>query len=105
MLRFVQKFNFCFFQFSILSNLSKPGNIALFFIYKQLSQVERKFMKNVDDVILDASEKTLKKLQELDMKTQLSSITFYDAYAAAHDLHKNESPHSRTKVFHKSKRL
>ena len=47
-----------------------------------MSEVEREYIKSVDDIILKASGKTLKKLQELDMKTQLNLNTFYDAYAS-----------------------
>ncbi len=46
-----------------------------------MSQVEREFIKSVDDTILKASGKALKKLQELDLKTQLRVNSFYDAYA------------------------
>jgi len=46
-----------------------------------MSTVEREFFKSVDDLILKASGKTLKKLQELDIKTQLHADTFYDAYS------------------------
>ena len=45
-----------------------------------MSEIEREYMKNVDDAILNASGKTLKKLQKLDKKTQLQANTFYDAY-------------------------
>ena len=46
-----------------------------------MSEVEREYIKSVDEAILKASGKTLKKLQQLDMKTQLHSNTFYDAYS------------------------
>jgi hypothetical protein len=54
-----------------------------------MSEVEREYIKSVDDTILTASGKALKKLQELDIKTQLYSNTFYDAYAI-HKEHKKE---------------
>ncbi len=50
-----------------------------------MSQVEREYIKSVDDAILNASGKTLKKLQELDLKTQLHVNSFYDAFATQHD--------------------
>ncbi len=46
-----------------------------------MSQVEREFIKSVDDAILNASGKSLKKLQDLDLQTQLRANSFYDAYA------------------------
>ena len=39
---------------------------------------ERKFMKEVDDMILNSSESQLKKFQELDLRTQLEGSNFYD---------------------------
>ena len=50
-----------------------------------MTQVEREYMKSVDDAILKASGEDLKKLQELDLKTQLNGNSFYDAYATQHD--------------------
>ena len=49
-----------------------------------MSQVEREYIKRVDDVILKASGKDLKKLQELDFQTQLQVDSFYEAYATKH---------------------
>ena len=68
-----------------------------------MSIVEREFFKSVDDVILNASGKTLKKLQELDMKTQLHTNTFYDAYSFFHEAPKKEKIPSVTKPFRKNK--
>jgi hypothetical protein len=68
-----------------------------------MSIVEREFFKSVDDVILNASGKTLKKLQELDMKTQLHTNTFYDAYSSFHESTKKEKILSATKPFRKNK--
>ena len=67
-----------------------------------MSIVEREFFKSVDDVILNASGKTLKKLQELDMKTQLHANTFYDAYSSFHEVPKKEKIPSATKPFRKN---
>ncbi len=68
-----------------------------------MSTVEREFYKSVDDVILKASGKTLKKLQELDMKTQLHANTFYDAYSSFHEVPKKEKIPSATKPCRKNK--
>ncbi len=68
-----------------------------------MSIVEREYIKSVDDVILKASGKTLKKLQELDMKTQLHANTFYDAYSSFHEVPKKEKIPSETKPFRKNK--
>jgi hypothetical protein len=68
-----------------------------------MSTVEREYFKSVDDVILKASGKTLKKLQELDMKTQLQVDTFYDVYSSFHEAPKKEKIPSATKPFRKNK--
>ena len=67
-----------------------------------MSEVEREYIKSVDDVILKASGKTLKKLQELDIETQLHSNTFYDVYAI-HKEHKKENAPSNTNTTRKNK--
>ena len=43
-----------------------------------MSSAERKFMKQVDFFILNASKEDLKKIQHLDAQTQLEGISFYD---------------------------
>jgi hypothetical protein len=68
-----------------------------------MSTVEREYIKSVDDVILKASGKTLKKLQELDMKTQLHANTFYDAYSSFHEAAKKEKIPSAIKSSRKNK--
>jgi hypothetical protein len=61
-----------------------------------MSQVEREYIKSVDDAILKASGDTLKKLQELDLKTQLRVNSFYDAYAVLHAKPKEQNIASTT---------
>ena len=46
-----------------------------------MSLAERKFMKELDEMILNASEPQLKKIQELDIKTQLDGSNFYDVFS------------------------
>ncbi len=67
-----------------------------------MSEVEREYIQSVDDEILKASGKTLKKLQELDIETQLHSNTFYDAYAI-HKEHKKENAPSTSNPPRKNK--
>jgi len=43
-----------------------------------MSQEERKFMKLIDDLILNASPEELVKLQQDDISTQLDGVWFYD---------------------------
>jgi len=46
-----------------------------------MSQAERKYTKEVDEKILNASGDELRRLQELDLKTQLSGDSFYEVLA------------------------
>lgn len=48
-----------------------------------MSEAERKYIKQVDEEILNASAESLLKLQEIDKSTQLSGSSFYDEYACA----------------------
>jgi len=67
-----------------------------------MSDVERDFIKAVDEKILTASQKSLKKLQKLDIQTQLKEMTFYDAFANSKKSDKKESV-SSPKIFRKNK--
>ena len=67
-----------------------------------MSQEEREFVKHVDDAILQASGNTLKKLQELDKKTQLHGNTFYDEYVSSLK-NKKEKLISKTNSYGKNK--
>jgi hypothetical protein len=50
-----------------------------------MSQAERDFTRQVDELILNASPQTLLKLAEIDKKSQLSGISFYDIYSSLSD--------------------
>ena len=67
-----------------------------------MSTVEREYIKHVDEEILNASGDSLKKLQELDMKTQLQENTFYDAYSSFKEESKKEKITSSTKSSRKN---
>ena len=60
-----------------------------------MSPEERAYMKTIDDEILTASSKKLKRIQELDKKTQLEG-SFYDVFYRL----ENNSKHN---VFHTSR--
>ena len=47
-------------------------------------------MEQIDEVILGASPETLAKLAEIDKKTQLEGLTFYDVYSALSDEDRKE---------------
>ncbi len=46
-----------------------------------MSLAERKYMKQLDEMILNASDSQLKKFQELDLKTQMKGSSFYDVFS------------------------
>jgi hypothetical protein len=68
-----------------------------------MSDVERDFIKSLDKKILNASQEDLKKLQELDVKTQLQELTFYDAYVKSNPAGKGQSQKTKTRIFRKNK--
>jgi hypothetical protein len=55
-----------------------------------MSQIERDFMKQVDELILSASPGVLAKLAEIDTQAQLSGKTFYDVYSDLSDEDKRQ---------------
>ena len=53
---------------------------------------ERQRLQKLDDLILNASVEELKKLQEIDSKTQLEGLSFYDVYVDSSSLIKEVKP-------------
>lgn len=45
-----------------------------------MTPIERKDLKKLDDLVLNASAEELKKIQEIDCQTQLEGVSFYDVY-------------------------
>ena len=60
---------------------------------------ERKRLQKLDDLVLNASSEELKKLQEIDSKTQLEGLSFYDVYVDSSSLIRKVNP---SKNFHSS---
>jgi hypothetical protein len=50
-----------------------------------MSQAERDFARQIDELILGASPAVRAKLAEIDKKTQLDGKTFYDVYCTLSD--------------------
>jgi len=55
-----------------------------------MSQIERDFMRHVDEIILSASPEILAKIAQIDMQAQLSGKTFYDVYSSLSDEDKRQ---------------
>ena len=47
---------------------------------------ERQRLQNLDDLVLNASYEDLKKIQEIDSKTQLEGVSLYDIYVDSSSL-------------------
>ena len=45
-----------------------------------MSPIERKRLKKLDELVLNASSNELKKIQEIDHQTQMDGLSFYDVY-------------------------
>lgn len=41
---------------------------------------ERQLLEKLDDLVLTASEEELRKIQEIDIQTQMNGKSFYDVY-------------------------
>jgi hypothetical protein len=63
-----------------------------------MTPAERKRLQKLDDLVLDASPETLKKIQEIDHQTQMEGLSFYDVYLDSSSLIKQ----SIKKSFRKS---
>ena len=50
------------------------------FNQKLMNTEERKNLQKLDDLVLNASENELKKIQEIDHQTQLEGASLYDVY-------------------------
>ena len=64
-----------------------------------MTPAERELLKKLDQMVMNASDEELKKIQEIDLQTQLDGISFYDAFvnskALANQSIKQETPDSR----------
>lgn len=47
---------------------------------------ERNLFERLDRMVLEASGAKLKKIQEIDLQTQLDGLPFYDAYVSSRPL-------------------
>ena len=45
-----------------------------------MNKAERELLDKLDDLVINASGDELKKIQELDLETQLNGDSFYEAY-------------------------
>ena len=52
----------------------------IIFNQKLMSPMERKRLEKLDALVLNASTNELKKIQEIDHRTQMEGLSFYDVY-------------------------
>ena len=45
-----------------------------------MTPAERKLLEKLDNLVLTASEDELRKIQEIDIQTQMNGLSFYDAF-------------------------
>ena len=51
-----------------------------------MNPAERELLAKLDQMILDASGQELKKIQEIDLQTQMDGLSFYDAFVNSKSL-------------------
>lgn len=51
-----------------------------------MTPAERELLAKLDQMILNASGEELKKIQEVDLQTQLDGMSFYDAFVNSKSL-------------------
>ncbi len=64
-------------------------------------EAERQYMKAIDEKILSASGTELKRLQELDLSSQLDGTSFYEVYVSKKQNKEKENFPFTTKYFRK----
>ncbi|MGH1520954.1 MAG: hypothetical protein ACRBB2_01075 [Nitrosopumilus sp.] len=56
-----------------------------------MTPTERKHLQKLDDLILNASSDELKKIQEIDHRTQMDGLSLYDVYVDSSTLIKQRT--------------
>lgn len=51
-----------------------------------MTPAERELLEHLDQMIMNASGEELKKIQEIDLQTQLDGLSFYDAFVNSKSL-------------------
>lgn len=54
-----------------------------------MNQAERELLQKLDQMIINASAEDLKKIQEIDLQTQMNGMSFYDAFLNSKSLVNN----------------
>lgn len=54
-----------------------------------MNQAERELLQKLDQMIMNASAEDLKKIQEIDLQTQMNGMSFYDAFLNSKSLVNN----------------
>ena len=59
---------------------------------------ERQILEKIDNLVLTASVDELRKIQEIDIQTQMCGLSFYDALVNSSSLTNQSSNHSGSKT-------
>lgn len=89
-----------------MSNLATPIHIGSFSDYPKMIELERDFIKLVDDFVINSTDKDiLEEIGKLDMEARLLGISFYDMYCVVlQDVAGHQNLVSRFKLFMQSKK-
>ena len=90
-----------------MSNLATPIHIGVFLDYQKMIELERDFIKLVDDFVINSTDvEILEEIEKLDMEARLLGISFYDMYCVVlQDVAGHQNLVSRFKIFIQSKKI
>lgn len=64
-----------------------------------MTPAERQLLEKLDNLVLTASGDELRKIQEIDIQTQMNGLSFYDAFVNSQSL-ANQSMQQESKESH-----
>ena len=89
-----------------MSNLATQNHIGQFSDYAQMTELERDFIKLVDDFVINSTDaEILGEIGKLDMEARLLGISFYDMYCVVlQDVAGHQNLVSQFKIFMQSRK-
>ncbi|MGI0011560.1 MAG: hypothetical protein ACREAE_09190 [Nitrosopumilaceae archaeon] len=89
-----------------MSNIATPIHIGRFSDYQKMTELERDFIKLVDDFVINSTDADiLEEIEKLDMEARLLGISFYDMYCVVlQDVAGHQNLVSRFKIYMQSKK-
>ena len=89
-----------------MSNLATPIHIGQFSDYPKMTELERDFIKLVDEFVINSSDADiLEEIGKLDMEARLLGISFYDMYCVVlQDVAGHQNLVSQFKIYAQSRK-